>query len=175
METPQEFSLFLTRDQIHARVREMAVEIGGHLDPARTIIVGVMGGALFFISDLARGLPGACQLDHIYLSSYHGGTKSSGHVKLEKDASLEYIDHDVLIVDDILDTGRTLDFARSHFMRLGSRCVSIAVLLSKQNQIRNTKPADFVGFDVPDAFYIGYGLDLGNRYRGLEDIYAKSL
>jgi hypoxanthine phosphoribosyltransferase len=175
VDIPAEFSLFLSKEQIDTRVRDLAARIQRNFDPDNTILVGILGGAVFFISDLARRLPGAVSLDFLSLSSYFGGVKSTGKVSLNLDVSLDYKDRDILVLDDILDTGRTLEFVKKHLSALQCNSVRCAVLLAKEAHSGSKVSAEFVGFTVPQGFYIGYGLDLAGRYRGLENIYYKNL
>ena len=175
MDIPAEFSLFLSKEQIDTRVRELADWIQHNFDPDKTILVAILGGAICFMSDLARRLPGAVSLDFISLSSYFGGLKSTGKVSLNMDVSLDYKDRDVLVIDDILDTGRTLQFVKKHLQALQCNSVRSAVLLAKEENFGSKIPSEFVGFSVPQGFYIGYGMDLAGRFRGLENIYYKNI
>ncbi len=174
MEVPRHYSLFLKKRQIQDRLGEMNREISENYDPSETIIVGILGGALFFMADLVRNLDPGFPLDFLALSSYLWEEKSSGTVHINKDLSTDCREKTVLILDDILDTGQTLKFARRHVLGRGARAVESAVLLAKEEHRGNRILARHVGFYVPDTFYIGYGLDLKGRYRGLKDIYRKA-
>ena len=154
---------------IRTRVRALADEIAaaGFTEP---LVVPVLTGSFLFAADLIRALHGAAvtpEIDFISLSSYGQGTEPGGRIDILRDLKAEPAGRDVLIVDDILDTGRTLAFVRDLLAARGARRVAACVLLDKQ--ARRTVPveAEYVGFDCPDIFVVGYGMDLAHRFREL--------
>lgn len=162
-------SVLYSTDQIAARVEWMAGSIVSQLPPD-IMIVGLLRGSFVFIADLIRALHragGRPQIDFMTLSSYGSGTTSSGTVEINRDVSESIEGRDVLIVDDILESGRTLTFARDLIEKRGAKSVKIAVLLEKPGKRKTDITADFVGFTIPDKFVVGYGLDYANYYREL--------
>ena len=158
-----------SEEAIAKRVDELAAEIAA-LELADPIIVAVLKGSFIFAADLIRALQRkglAPEIDFIFLASYGAGTASSGQVKVLRDVESELEGRDVVIVDDILDSGRTLAFAKEMFAARGSRSVRTCVLLDKKERREVSIEADFVGFDIPNKFVVGYGLDFAERYRNL--------
>ncbi|MBV8392622.1 MAG: hypoxanthine phosphoribosyltransferase [Alphaproteobacteria bacterium] len=147
----------------------MATELAARL-PADTLIVSVLKGSFVFSADLIRALnrTGAdWAMDFITLSSYGTGTETSGRVRILRDIVDDVHGRDVLLVDDILESGLTLSFAKQHLGELGARRVWICTLLDKPHKRRTELAADFIGFQAGDEFLVGYGLDWAHRYRGL--------
>ena len=159
---------------ISVRVGEMASDIA-HVAPKNLLAVPVMTGAFVFAADLLRAmnLVGlAPEVDFLQIGSYGAGTKSSGRVELLRDVQAEAWDRDVLLIDDILESGRTLSFAKDLFLARGARRVLIAVALEKPHKKEIDVAADFVGFSCPDRFVVGYGMDFAGNYRELPFIGA---
>lgn len=159
--------------EIAARIEDMADAIvaahKGHDDQPLLVEV-IMNGAVLFAADLVRALSRrglVVEIDFIALSSYGKGTKSSGNVVLEADARGAIAGRDVLLIDDILETGRTLSYGRDYFLSKGAARVLTGVLLDKSENRDAVIKADFVGFQCPDLFVIGYGMDYAYRYREL--------
>jgi hypoxanthine phosphoribosyltransferase len=131
------------------------------------LVVGILTGALVFMADLLRRVPMPLQIETLSVASYHGGTESSGVVKF-LDAKLPEVDgRRVLLIDDILDTGRTLKAVKEKLLQMGAASVRTAVLLSKEKERAEEVEADYVGFEMGDEFVVGYGLDYEGRYRNL--------
>ena len=165
--------VLITRDQIARRNQELAREIAAAVPGSELVIVGPLKGATTFMADLSRALFDegmAVQLDYMALSSYGDGTVSSGTVKMAMDLSMELKGRHVLLVDDIADTGRTLAFARERVLAREPASLRIAVVLDKPSRRLVEVPLDFVGFEIPDLFVLGYGADLAQRYRELPHI-----
>ncbi len=159
---------------ISARVTEMALDVA-HVAPKNLLAVPVMTGAFVFAADLLRALHGAglaTEVDFLQIGSYGAGTKSSGKVELLRDVQAEARGRDVLLIDDILESGRTLSFAKNLFLSRGARRVLIAVALEKPHKKEIDVAADFVGFSCPDRFVVGYGMDFAGNYRELPFIGA---
>ena len=159
-----------TRRQIAERVAEMGAEITRDLNGEKVVLVGVLKGAAIFLSDLARSLDVDATFDFVAVSSYGKGQRSSGAVKLIKDLDEPIEGKNVLIVEDILDTGLTLAFLRKIFLQHHPKSLRIAALLDKPSRRIEQIDADYTGFSIPNLFVIGYGMDYAERYRNLPDI-----
>ena len=156
-------------EAIAARTREMAVEIAA-LDPRDLLAIAVLKGSFMFAADLLRALHGAGlapQVEFIHLSSYGAGTRSSGTVTVVRDIDSDVAGRDVLLIDDILESGRTLAFARDLLLGRGARRVLVAVMLEKPGKRAVPLDADVVGFTCADLFVVGYGMDAAHRFRQL--------
>ena len=162
--------VLFTGEQIQQRVQTMIDEIAGSCGAENLVMLGILRGSFIFMADLVRGFAQHNlhpRIDFITLSSYGSGTESSGTVRICHDTDEDLRGADVVIVDDILDSGRTLAFAKALFLQRGARSVRTCVLLDKQaNRVADIK-ADYTGFPVGDAFVVGYGLDYDKRYREL--------
>ncbi|MDP1964502.1 MAG: hypoxanthine phosphoribosyltransferase [Reyranella sp.] len=162
-------SIRFSAAEIATRVDEMAADLALKLAPD-TLVVSVLKGSFVFAADLIRALSRAgadWSMDFLTLSSYGSGTETTGHVKVVRDIVDDVRDRDVLLVDDILESGFTLSFAKKLLEERGARRVSICTLLDKPAKRRTTLQADFVGFQAGDEFLVGYGLDWAHRSRGL--------
>ncbi len=157
----------ISEDQIKVRVEELAREIAQDYQGAPLVLVGVLKGSCVFLSDLSRRLGENVTIDFVQTSSYGEGTSSSGIVQIRKDLDESIEGKDVLIVEDIIDTGRTL----THLLELLStrkpRSLKIVSFLVKPGKSPSGTQANYVGFEIPDAFVVGYGLDYRERYRNL--------
>jgi hypoxanthine phosphoribosyltransferase len=138
-------------------------------------LVGVLKGAVFFLSDLARQIPGEVSFDFIAVSSYGKETQSSGQVKLTRDLDANIEGKTVIVVEDILDTGLTLEYLLRVFEQRKPKQLRVAVLLDKHERRIAEVRADYVGFRIPNEFVVGYGLDYGERYRNLPHVGVLSL
>jgi len=169
MTTQTSLSVLISADAIQARVRAMAGEI--HRDhPDGVHLVAVLKGAFVFLSDLARAMPGRCSLDFIAVSSYGTSTKSSGQVQLLKDLESTLEGRDVVIVEDIVDTGLTLNYMHNILRARSPRHLRTACLLSKPSRRQVEVAVDYIGFEIEDRFVVGYGLDFAEQYRNLPHI-----
>ena len=158
-----------SEEDISARVRAMADEIVA-AQPTHLLVVAILKGSFMFAADLIRALHKAGlepQVEFMHLSSYLDGTVSSGHVTILKDLDSTPAGRDVLIVDDILESGRTLAFAKDLLSARGARRVMVAVMLEKPLKRAVQIKADFTGFECPDLFVVGYGMDVAHSYRQL--------
>ena len=162
--------LLLSRDAIQARVQEMGREITRDYAGREPHLVGVLKGACTFLTDLSRAMELPLSLDFIAVSSYGAATKSSGEVKLVKDLDQSLDGRDLLVVEDIVDTGLTLNYLLNVLRARGPRTIKVATLLSKPSRRLVETPVDYVGFTIDDLFVVGYGLDYNERYRNLPDI-----
>ncbi|MFZ0394473.1 MAG: hypoxanthine phosphoribosyltransferase [Terracidiphilus sp.] len=168
--TYQGLQVLYTREQIATRVAEMGAEITRDLHGEKLVLVGVLKGAAPFLADLSRALQIDATFDFVAVSSYGKGQRTSGAVKLIKDLDESVEGKNVLIVEDILDTGLTLSYLRKLIMQQRPRTLRIAALLDKPSRRIEKIDADYVGFSIPNLFVIGYGMDYAERYRNLPDI-----
>lgn len=160
--------VLLTSDQIQARIRELAAEIDRAYPPDSVpVLVGVLSGSVLFLGDLARALERHVRLDFIAVSSYEGGTHSTGVVRLLKDMNLNIEGQDVILVEDIVDSGLTLSYLLENLGTRHPRSLAVCALLDKRAARKEAVPIRFVGFEVPVEFLVGYGLDYEQRYRNL--------
>ena len=159
--------ILITEEQIRRRLDELALEIQRDYADKDLTLVAILTGSTMFVADLLRRLPMQLRLDHIGVSSYHGETRSTGELIITKALKLDVRDRDVLVVDDILDTGLTLVKVREMIQKLQPRSLEFCVFLEKQMQHREDFRADYVGFRIPNRFVVGYGLDYRERYRNL--------
>lgn len=162
-------SIRFSAAEIAARVDVMADELAGQLPPD-TLVVSVLKGSFVFAADLIRALSRAgadWSMDFLTLSSYGEGTETTGRVKIVRDIVDDVRNRDVLLIDDILESGFTLSFARNLMKERGAHRVWVCTLLDKPHKRRTELKADFVGFEAGDEFVVGYGLDWAHRFRGL--------
>lgn len=162
--------ILFTREEIRARIHILIDAIASQSDTDNLVMLGILRGSFIFLADLVRGFEQHQihpRIDFITLSSYGSGTRSSGTVKITHDTDVDLTGADVVVVDDILDSGRTLAFARDLFLKRGAHSVRTCVMLNKQTERAVVMEADYVGFPVEDVFVVGYGLDYDNYYREL--------
>ncbi len=162
--------VLLSKDVIQARVREMGAEIVRDYAGREPHLVGVLKGACTFMTDLARAVDLPITLDFIAVSSYGAATKSSGEVRLVKDLDQGLDGRDLIVVEDIVDTGLTLNYLLNVLRARGPRTLKVAALLSKPSRRLVEVAVDYVGFSIDDHFVVGYGLDYNEKYRNLGDI-----
>jgi hypoxanthine phosphoribosyltransferase len=162
--------LLLSHDVIQARVREMGDQLTSDYAGREPHLVCVLKGACAFMTDLCRNIDLPMTLDYIAVSSYGAATKSSGEVKLVKDLDQGLDGRDLLVVEDIVDTGLTLNYLLKVLRARGPRSLKVASLLSKPSRRLVETPVDYVGFTIDDLFVVGYGLDYNEKYRNLRDI-----
>ena len=166
--------VLFTEERIQARVRELGAQIAQDFpNPEEPLLlVGVLKGCTLFLADLVRAIPRPLEFDFVTLSSYGAGTETSGEVRVLKELTISAAGKDVVIVEDILDTGLTLH--RSNLIESlqtrNAKSVKICVLLNKPSRRRVEIPVDYCGFDIEDRFVVGYGMDYGERYRNLREI-----
>lgn len=165
----------ITSADIQKKIREMGRQIRADFPGELLILVGVLKGAVLFLADLARQIPGEVTFDFIAVSSYGKDTKSSGQVKLNKDLDSSIEGKVVIVVEDILDTGLTLQYLLRVLQQRKPKSLKVAVLLDKKERRIADVRADYTGFVIPDEFVVGYGLDYAERYRNLPDVGILSL
>jgi hypoxanthine phosphoribosyltransferase len=162
--------VLFTEAQIRDRLDEMASEIAADYEGKDLLLVGILRGAVMVMADLARALPRHVEMDWIAISSYGSGTKSSGVVRLLKDLDTDISGRHVLIVDEIVDTGLTLSWLVNSLGSRDAASVEIATLLRKPEALTMPVEPRYIGWDIPNEFVVGYGLDYRERYRNLRDI-----
>ena len=164
-------SVLLSQDQIQARTGELAAlvakDYGDNLNGQDLLLVTVLKGAVMFVTDLARAIPLPTQLEFMAVSSYGSSTSSSGVVRILKDLDRDIHDRDVLIVEDIVDSGLTLSWLLRNLASRHPRSLRVCTLLRKPDAVRADVEIAYVGFDIPNEFVVGYGLDYAERYRDL--------
>ena len=163
-------NVLFTEEQIQGRLRELAADIEADYADKDLLIVGILRGAVMVMADLARALPRHVEMDWIAISSYGSGTKSSGVVRLLKDLDTDITGRHVLIVDEIVDTGLTLSWLVNSLGSRNAASVEIATLLRKPEALTMPVEPTYVGWDIPNEFVVGYGLDYREKYRNLRDI-----
>ena len=160
-----------TEEELRSRLAEMAREIERDYGLDRPpLLVGVLKGAVMVMADLARELRFHAQMDWMAVSSYGAGTKSSGVVRILKDLDSDITDRDVLIVEDIIDSGLTLSWLKDNLQSRGAKSVKICTMLRKPEALKVVIDVDYVGYDIPNEFVVGYGLDYAENYRNLRDV-----
>ena len=159
--------VLLSEDEIREKGRELGGKITADYKNSNLMRVTVLKGAVVFLADLMRQIDVPAEIDFMVVSSYGSGVKSSGVVKIVKDLDVPLAGKDILIVEDILDSGNTLYFLKNYFLTKGAKSVTVVTLLDKP--ARRVKPitADLAGFEVPDEFVVGYGLDYAQQYRNM--------
>jgi hypoxanthine phosphoribosyltransferase len=167
--------ILITYDRIQKRILEMAKQIRADFPNEPLHLVGVLKGAVFFLSDLARNIPGDVSFDMIAVSSYGKSAQSSGQVKLTRDLDSSIEGKTIIVVEDILDTGLTLRYLLRIFEPRKPKQMRVAVLLDKPERRVAPVQADYVGFKIPNEFVVGFGLDYAERYRNLPDVGVLSL
>jgi len=162
--------ILVTEEQLLARIAELAREIERDYADQDLLLVGVLKGAAMVMSDLSRALTIPITMDWMAVSSYGHGTTSSGVVRILKDLDTDISDRHVLLVEDIIDTGLTLSWLRDNLMSRGALSVKIFAALRKPDAVKVDIVADYLGFDIPNKFVVGYGLDYAENYRHLRDV-----
>ncbi len=159
-----------TKEEIDARIKELAAQVAKDYDGKNLLLVGVLKGAVMVMADLTRALDIHVEMDWMAVSSYGSGTKSSGVVRILKDLDRDITNREVLIVEDIVDTGLTLHWLKSNLESRGAKKVEILTMLRKPEAAKVEVDVKYVGFDIPTDFVIGYGLDFDEKYRNLDFI-----
>jgi hypoxanthine phosphoribosyltransferase len=163
-------NILFTEDEIQTRLAELALEIEKDYADKDILIVGVLKGAVMVMADLARHFGRHVEMDWMAISSYGSGTKSSGVVRILKDLDTDINGRHVVVVEDIIDTGLTLSWLVSNLGSRGPASVEICTLLRKPDALQMSVDVRYVGYDIPNEFVVGYGLDFNERYRNLRSI-----
>jgi len=166
-----EFVPLLTEQQIQNRIKELAEQISSDYKSSVPVFIGVLNGSFLFMSDLIRYLTINCEIDFFKLSSYGEAKISSGNVKLLKELNCEVNDRDIVIVEDIVDTGLSIKYIEKLFAEKRPNSMKVVSLLVKPGSLKYDVKIDYIGFKIPNKFVIGYGLDFAQKYRNLRGIY----
>ncbi|MBI4364527.1 MAG: hypoxanthine phosphoribosyltransferase [Candidatus Latescibacteria bacterium] len=166
--------VLIASEDIQRRVCEIGKRIASDHPVGIPLLVGVLRGCVIFMADLMKNIPIPHEIDFISVSSYELSSQSSGKPRLVKDLGCDIKGRDVIIVEDIVDTGHTLEFMRQTFLERGPRSLKVAALLDKRPRRLRPVPIDYVGFEIPDRFVVGYGLDYAERFRHLPYVAALS-
>lgn len=159
--------ILISEEELQARIAEMGKELAADYQDKEPIFIGVLKGVVNFFKDMVTATPIRCQYDFMATSSYGSGTSSSGNVQLLKDVSTDIKGRHVVILEDILDSGMTLKFVKERLESMGPASLKICTLLDKPERRKVDIKADYIGFTVPNAFVVGYGLDYNEFYRNL--------
>jgi hypoxanthine phosphoribosyltransferase len=170
--TKEDFSLYISEQDIKKRIAEMAADLNRDFRDRTPIFIGILNGAFIFMSDLIREITIDCEIDFLKLSSYGDAKISSGNVTLLKDLNCDVRDRDIVIVEDIVDSGLSIAYIRELIIRQNPRSFSIVTLLYKKSAAKIDFPLEYVGFEIPTKFVIGYGLDYAQQWRNLKSIYV---
>lgn len=157
----------LTELDIQTRVHELGQELATHYRDRKPLLVGVLNGAVIFMADLVREMPVAVDFEFMAVSSYGLSTETSGVVRILKDLSTDIAGREVLVVEDIIDSGLTVRYLRRILEERGPADIKVVTLLRKEKSDAHEVEVDYVGFEIPDEFVVGYGLDMGGKFRNL--------
>lgn len=164
--------ILVQADDLQHRVRELGAEISADYDGRDLLIVGVLKGAVFFLADLMRQIEVPCEMDFMAVTSYGSSTDASGVVRIMKDLDASIEGREVLVVEDIIDSGLTLSYLVRNLRARDPASLEVCALLTKPERRKVEVPIRYVGFEIPNRFAIGYGLDYGERYRNLPFVAA---
>src|SRR5688500_7009792 len=165
--TNPNLEILFSQEQIQRRIKELGAEITRDYAGRNPLLIGVLKGACFFLSDLLRNIDTRLSIEFMAISSYGSSTRTSGEVRIMKDLDVPIEGRDILVVEDIVDTGLTLTYLLENLKSRGAASVKLAALLDKHERREKEVPIDYLGFQIPDAFVVGYGLDYAERYRNL--------
>ncbi|GAB3615475.1 hypoxanthine phosphoribosyltransferase [Okibacterium endophyticum] len=163
-------AVLVTEEQIAGKLSELAARIDADYEGKELLLVGVLKGAVMVMADLSRALTTHVQTDWMAVSSYGAGTKSSGVVQIRKDLDTDLTGRHVLIVEDVIDSGLTLSWLIENFASRGVASLEVCALLRKPDAAKVEIACKYVGFDIPNEFVVGYGLDYAEKYRNLRDV-----
>jgi hypoxanthine phosphoribosyltransferase len=162
--------VIVTQEEIRARLQELARQVEKDYEGRELLLIGVLKGAVMTMADFARSLQRHIETDWMAVSSYGSGTKSSGVVRILKDLDRDILGKEVLVIEDIVDTGLTLAWLKSNLESRGTKSVEILTMLRKPDAAKVEVDVKYVGFDIPSDFVVGYGLDFNEKYRNLDFI-----
>ena len=165
--TNPNLEILLTEEQIRTRIAELGMQLTRDYAGLNPLLIGVLKGACFFLSDLMRAIDTRLSLEFMAISSYGSSTRTSGEVRIMKDLDVPIEGRHILVVEDIVDTGLTLSYLLANLQSRGAASVKLAALLDKYERREREVKIDYLGFPIPDEFVVGYGLDFAERYRNL--------
>lgn len=160
-------AILVSEEQIAARIKEIGAQITRDYAGFNPLLIGVLKGACFFLSDLMRAIDTRVSIEFMAISSYGSSTRTSGEVRIMKDLDVPIEGRHILVVEDIVDTGLTLSYLLANLQSRGAASVKLAALLDKYDRRQREVKIDYLGFPIPDEFVVGYGLDFAERYRNL--------
>jgi len=163
--------VYLSKDKIDARIKEIASQLSNEFSKESPVIIGVLNGSFIFLADLVRLFDFDCEIDFVKVNSYIG-KESSGKVKLDQDVSIDISNRRVILVEDIIDSGLTIEFLYEHILSLSPIDITIVTLLSKKNNYKLNFNVDIKGFEIGPEFVVGYGLDFNHKFRNLDSLYG---
>ncbi len=167
----ENLEVVLDNEKILEKVEKIAKDLDERYDGQSPVIVGIMRGAMYFMTDLTQKMTIDLEVDVMSLSSYGSSSKSSGKVKILKDLDIDITDRPVIVLEDIVDTGTTLVYLKEYFKHQKAKSVETISIFEKEGTNTNNVKADIIGFTLPDFFLVGYGLDYANKYRHLPHVY----
>ena len=170
----EKFVTLFNEETIQRRIKEMAAQISEDYKGKTPVFIGVLNGAFIFLSDLIKEVKSDCEIDFFKLSSYGDEKISSGNVKLLKELNCDVSGRDIIIVEDIVDSGLSIKFIEELFSRHTPASMKVCALLVKPNSLKYEVKIDYIGFNIPSKFVIGYGLDYAQKFRNLKNIYVLS-
>ena len=160
-------SIMFSKEQLQTRIAELAAQLDSEYAGKTPLMVGILKGSVMFYADLLRAMTIPVEMDFMAISSYGAGSKSSGEVKLIKDLDRKIEGRDVIIVEDIVDSGMSMSYLKDNLRTRGPASLKLLTLLDKPERRRVELQADYIGFTIPDEFVVGYGLDYAEKYRNL--------
>jgi hypoxanthine phosphoribosyltransferase len=160
-------AIHISEERIRSRIKELGAEIARDYAGLNPLLIGVLKGACFFLSDLLRAIDARVSIEFMAISSYGSSTRTSGEVRIMKDLDVAIEGRHILVVEDIVDTGLTLSYLLANLASRGAASVKLAALLDKHERRQKEVKIDYLGFQIPDEFVVGYGLDFAERYRNL--------
>ncbi len=166
-----EKKIILKNEDIMSKVEEIAKYLDEKYRDKNPVVIGIMKGSLYFLSDLTKEMTIELEIDVMNLSSYGYSSETSGEVKIIKDLDIDITDRYVIVLEDIVDTGTTLAYLKTYFMNKSAKSVETISIFKKENTQIHKVAADLIGFELPDKFLVGYGLDYAQRFRNLKDVY----
>ena len=162
--------IIATEEQLQSRIAELAAQVDSDYKDKNVLLVGVLKGAIMAMADLTRAMQTHIEMDWMAVSSYGSGTKSSGVVRIIKDLDIDLAGRDVLIVEDILDSGLTLSWLIKNLKSRHPKSIEVMTMMRKPDAIKIEVPAKYIGFDIPNEFVVGFGLDYAEKYRNLREV-----
>lgn len=167
----EQFDIFITEEQLSARIVELGAQLNKEYEGRTPIFIAVLNGSFIFFADLIREITIDCEIDFFKLSSYGDEKISSGNVKLLKDLNCQVSNRDIVIVEDIVDSGLSIDFIKKMILQQSPKSFAVVTLLYKKEAIKTHNDIEYIGFTIPNDFVIGYGLDYGQKARNLRAVY----
>ena len=166
-----DLTIYLSKDRIDTRIKQIASQLSNEFYNDYPVIIGVLNGSFIFLADLVRLFDFDCEIDFVKANSYDG-KQSSGKVKLNKGVSIDIKNRRVILVEDIIDSGLTIEFLYEHILSFVPKDITIVTLLSKKNNYNLGFNVDIIGFEIGSDFVVGYGLDYNQKYRNLDSLYG---